>query len=172
MLPWIRGSCPHPPVSTRRMSMSRMKVALTNSQNQRPCVSRKWKKEGLGRKEVRSQVHSSAAGAVGAAQLGPLGRTKEQPGWKMGTGTGQDRTLGVMTHDRARTRREDRGQDQRTRSLRSGLGGEDSPQSPEAHGLSWPGVTACAGARSGVVSEVKGRQRKGRGVPAREKGRK
>lgn len=47
------------------MSMSRMKVALTNSQNQRPCVSRKWRKEGLGRNEFRSQVHSSAVGTVG-----------------------------------------------------------------------------------------------------------
>lgn len=45
------------------MSVSRMKVALTKSQSQRPCVSRKWMKEGLGRKVVRSQVHISAVGA-------------------------------------------------------------------------------------------------------------
>lgn len=53
------------------MSTSRMKVALTNSQNQRTCVSRKWMNVGLGRKELRSQVQSSAASVTGASQLGP-----------------------------------------------------------------------------------------------------
>lgn len=44
------------------MSVSRMKVALTSSQNQRPWVSRKWTKEGLGRSASRNQVQNSAAG--------------------------------------------------------------------------------------------------------------
>lgn len=67
----LGGPTCHPPVSTRRMSMSRMKVALTNSQTQRPCVSRKWRTEGLGRSEFRSQVHSSAAGDNGSRSVGP-----------------------------------------------------------------------------------------------------
>lgn len=113
----LGGPCPHPPVSTRRMSMSRMKVALINSQNQRPCVSRKWMKEGLGRNEVRSQVHRSAARAVGATQSCPPGRTRSSQGgrWELGTRArmGQGRTsgvevrMGVMTHDKARTWCED-----------------------------------------------------------------
>lgn len=106
------------------MSMSRMKVALMNSQNQRPCVSRKWRKEGLGRSEFRSQVHSSAAGAVGATQSGPPGRTRSsrsgrweleiRPRWNRveHTGQGKDASLGEMTHDTAGSRWEGRGQGQ------------------------------------------------------------
>lgn len=80
-----------------------------NSQNQRPCVSRKWRKEGLGRSKFRSQVHSSAAGAVGTTQAGPPGRTSRsrggrqeletRPGWKRAehTGQGKDGSSGEMT---------------------------------------------------------------------------
>lgn len=93
------GPVPHPPVRTRRMSISRMKVALTKSQSQRPCVSRKWVAEGLGRNKFRSQVHSSAAGAVEATQVGPPGRTRSSqsgrwnwewgPGWNRAGHMGQ-----------------------------------------------------------------------------------
>lgn len=75
------------------MSMSRMKVALTNSQTQRPCVSRKWRTEGLGRSEFRSQVHSSAAGNNGSAQSGPSGRTRSSQ-WEMGTGNESQKEQG------------------------------------------------------------------------------
>ena len=75
------------------MSVSRMKVALTKSHSQRPCVSRKWTKEGLGRKVVRSQVHISAVGAGRATQMGPPSKTgsSQRRRWELGTRARMDK---------------------------------------------------------------------------------
>lgn len=70
-----------------------MKVALTKSQSQRPCVSRKWMKEGLGRKVVRSQVHISAVGAGEPLRRALLARWEAARGerWELGTGSSMDK---------------------------------------------------------------------------------
>lgn len=67
------------------MSVSLMKEEFTNSQNQRPCVSRKWVNEGLGRRKFRSQVQSSAAGTIGASESIPSDKTRVTQAKKIGT---------------------------------------------------------------------------------------
>lgn len=67
------------------MSVSLMKEAFTNSQNQRPCVSRKWVNEGLGLRKFRSHVQSSAAGTVKATESVLSDKTRATHDEKIGT---------------------------------------------------------------------------------------
>lgn len=68
------------------MSVSRMKVALTKSQSQRPCVSRKWMKEGLGRSRPEPGPYLRCGGR-GATQTGPPSKMggSQRGRWELGT---------------------------------------------------------------------------------------